>query len=202
MDLSKLGRTEQVLTAAGLLLFVFSFFPWFSGTVTYLDSSYSGHSDAWADPSGFIDWFPILLLLVYAIVLALPAFGVVVSAPFLAKPANRAFIGLVLSAFAVLLFAIQGLTYPSVPAGFGGSVGPGWAFYLCLLIALGAGVQSYLGFTQQGGSFAQIGASFQARTATVQQQQQPPYGQQPPPYGAPGQPPQDPQQPPAPPTGL
>ena len=194
MDLTKLGRTEQVLTAAGLLLFVFSFFPWFSGTVTYAGQSLSGHSDAWADPSGFIDWFPILLLLVYAIVLALPAFGVVLAVSILAKPANRAFIGLVLCAFAVLLFAIQGLTYPSVPAGLGGSVGPGWAFYLCLVIALGAGVQSYLGFTQQGGSFAQIGASFQARTEAVQQQQQPP-------YGAPGQPPQDPQQPPTPPYG-
>jgi hypothetical protein len=195
MDLTKLGRTEQVLTAAGLLLFVFSFFPWFSGSVTVLGQTYSGHSDAWADPSGFIDWFPILLLLVYAIVLALPAFGVVLAAPILAKPANRAFIGLVLCAFAVLLFAIQGLTYPSVPAGYGGSYGPGWAFYLCLVIALGAGVQSYLGFTQQGGSFAQIGASVQARTEAVQQQQQPPYGS-----GAPGQPPQDPQQPPTPPT--
>ncbi|HEX4788892.1 MAG TPA: hypothetical protein VH372_10555 [Actinospica sp.] len=194
MDPSRLGRTEQVLTVGGLLLLLFSFFPWFSATVNLgVDGSVSGHADAWSDPSGFIDWFPILLLFAYAVVLALPAFGAQLSAPLLAHPPNRAFIGLVLCAFAVLLFAIQGLTYPSLPAGYSGSAGPSWAYYLCLVIALGAGVQSYLGFIRQGGSFAQVGAAFQARTSAVQQQGANPYGQPPQqggvPYG---------QQPPAP----
>ena len=219
MDLSKLGRTEQVLVSAGLLLFVFSFLPWFEVT----DGVVSAHADAWSWPSGFNDWFPIVLLFLYAIVLALPAFGVLVPVPLLARPTNRAFIGLVLSAFAVLMFAIQGLTYPG--SSFYSS-GPAWAYYVSLVIALAAGAQSYLGFTQQGGSFAQVGAAFQARTQAVGQQnpqqppyqppyQQPPYGApqnpaSPPPYAQPPappqqaqpQPPQAPQQPPQPPYGA
>ena len=165
MDLSKLGRTEQVLSAAGILLLIFSFLPWFSASVNMgILGSVSGHANAWSDPSGFIDWFPVLLLFVYGVVLALPAFGVVLNAPLLAGAANRAFIGLALSALAVLLFAIQGLTYPSLPAGISGSAGPSWAYFVSLVIVLAAGVQSYLGFTQQGGTFAQISEGFKART--------------------------------------
>ena len=222
MDLSKLGRTEQVLSAAGLLAFIFSFLPWYSGTILGV----SGSSDAWQVPSGFNDWFPILLLLIYGVVLFLPAVGVALNVPLLASAANRAFIGLVLSALGVLLWAIQGLTYPSLSdltGGLGslggtvtGSVGPGWAYYVVLVIGLAAGVQSYLGFTQAGGSLAQVGASFKARTQAVQEQPAQPYGAVPQPgqapYGVPQQPgeypaPQQPaygdqpQQPPQPPYG-
>lgn len=195
MDLSKLGRTEQVLSGAGVLLFIASFFPWYSYSFGGFDGgSYS--ASAWSYPSGFMDWFPMMLLLVYGIVLALPAFGVAVNAPVLATPANRAFIGLVLSAFAVLLFAIQGLTYPS----FGGVGGPSWGYFIGLIVALAAGAQSYRGFTQAGGSLAKVGAGFSARTHAVPAQNvqapgtygqapQQPYGQpQAPAYGQPGQP--------------
>jgi hypothetical protein len=190
MDLTKLGRTERVLAGAGIALFIASFFPWFSVTADLVTGgSASASYDAWSYPSGFNDWFPILLLLAYAIVLALPAFGTAINAPILADPANRAFIGLVLSALAVLLFAIQGLTYPSFPAGLAGSAGPSWGYYLALLLALAAGVQSYLGFSQAGGSLAQVGAAFKSRTQQ-QTQQVPtaaPYGQPQQPYGQPPQ---------------
>ena len=199
MDLTKLGRTERVLTGVGIALFIVSFFPWFSASVNLgIDGTISGHADAWSYPSGFNDWFPILLLLAYAVVLALPAFGAAINAPVLAGQANRAFIGLVLSAFAVLMFAIQGLTYPSFPAGY--SAGPSWGYYIGLLLALAAGVQSYLGFTQAGGSLANVGAAFKARTQQAQQTQQvptaAPYGQPQQPYGQdPYQPHQQPQPP-------
>ena len=186
MDLSKLGRTEQVLSAAGILLFIFSFVPWFEVSIV------SFSADAWSNPSGFNDWFPILLLFVYAIVLALPAFDVAVNAPVLASAVNRAFVGLVLSAFAVLLFVIQGLTYPSVD-GYGG---PSWGYFISLLIALAAGVQSYLGFTRQGGDFAQIGARLKASTQPAAAAPVAPTV----PTVPTGQP-EDGQQPPAPPIG-
>ncbi|WP_034272187.1 hypothetical protein [Actinospica robiniae] len=209
MDLTKLGRTERVLSAAGLLAFIFSFLPWWGGTV----DGYSGSENGWSTPSGFNDWFPVLLLLVYGVILALPALGVQVNLPFLASAANRAFVGLVLSALGVLLWAIQGLTYPSLHdiagVALSGSVGPEWGYYVTLVIGLGALVQSYLGFTQAGGSLAQVGAMFKARTQAIQQQQGQPYGaapQQGQPYGQPQQPyaqpqapygDQPPQQPPA-----
>jgi len=178
MDLNKLGRTEQVLSGAGILLFIASFFPWYSYSFgAFNGGSYS--ASAWSYPSGFMDWFPMLLLLGYGIVLALPAFGVAVNAPVLATPANRAFIGLVLSAFAVLLFAIQGLTYPS----FDGVGGPSWGYFVGLIVALAAGAQSYRGFTQAGGSLAKVGAGFSARAhAAAPQNVQAPgsgYGQAP-----------------------
>ena len=188
MDLNKLGRTEQVLAAAGLVLFVVSFFPWYSYSYGgAFGGTYSNTISAWSYPSGFEDWFPILLLLAYGIVLALPAFGVTVNAPFLANPKNRAAIGLALSAFATLLFAIQGLTYPSLD----GAGGPSWGYFAGLVIVIAAGVQSYRGYTQSGGSFSKLGAMFTVDAAARQQgQQQPYYGQQQaqPPYGAPGGP--------------
>lgn len=185
MDLQKLGRTEQVLAGGGILLFIVGFFPWFSASVTGFGVTYSGSANAWSQPSGFIDWFPILLLLAYAVVLALPAFGVAVSIPALASATNRAFIGLVLSAFALLLFAIQGLTYPSLPGGISGSAGPSWGYYIALLIVIAAGVQSYLGFTKSGGNLAHVGATLKARAQQQQagQQGQDPYAQAQAPYG-------------------
>lgn len=187
MDLSKLGRTEQVLSGAGVLLFILSFLPWFEVT----EDGFSAHADAWSWPSGFNDWFPVLLLFAYAIVLALPAFGVAIRVAPLESGSNRAFVGLVLSAFAVLLFAIQGLTYPG--DGLGYSAGPAWAYFLSLIIVLASGTQSYLGFTQQGGSFARIGAAVQghAQSADARRQQQVPtqatYQQQQGSYPPPGQ---------------
>lgn len=198
MDLTKLGRTEQVLSAAGLLAFIFSFLPWYSASLGPISVNRSG----WQDPSGANDWLPMLLLFVYAVILFLPAVGVQVNMPFLANAANRAFVGLAISALCVLLWAIQGLTYPDwkdLTGGFesGGSAGPAWAYYVTLVIGLGALVQSYLGFTQAGGSLAQVGAMFKARTQAIQQQQGQPYGAAPQqqPFAQP-QAPYDPQQPP------
>ena len=194
MDLHKLGRTEQVLAGAGVLLFIVSFFPWYSYSYGgAFGGTYSAGFDAWSYPSGFEDWFPILLLLGYGVVLSLPAFGVTVNAPFLASPKNRAAIGLGLSVFALLLFAVQGLTYPSL----GGAGGASWGYFAGLVIVIAAGVQSYRGYTQSGGSFSKLGAMFtvdRAGNPSAQQQgqQQPYYGQQQgqypaqPPYGAPG----------------
>jgi hypothetical protein len=204
MDLQKLGRVERVLAAAGIVLFIVGFFPWFSVSVNAgLGVSYSGHANAWSSPSGFIDWFPILLLLAYAVVLALPAFGVTVNIPALASATNRAFVGLALSAFALVLFALQGLTYPGVPSGFPGSAGPSWGYYIALVVVIASGVQSYLGFTKAGGSLAHVGAALKARTQPAGQSGQAPYGQeqaqqpygagaQQPPYGQPAQQPQPP----------
>lgn len=192
MDLTRLGGTEKALSGAGVLLFIFSFLPWFEVTEFGLDF----RADAWSWPSGFDDWFPVLLMFGYAIVLALPAFGVAVRIAVLESPVNRALVGLVLSAFAVLMFAIQGLTYPG--SGYGYSAGPAWAYFISLLIALAATARGYLGFTRQGGSLARIGAALQGRgqSAGAQREQrvptQPMYR---PPYqshGQPGQPGQPP----------
>jgi hypothetical protein len=207
MDLRKLGRTEQVLAGAGIVLFIVSFFPWFSASVNAgFGITYSGHADAWSSPSGFLDWFPVLLLLAYAVVLALPAFGVAVNIPALASATNRAFAGLALSAFALLLFAIQGLTYPSLPGDISGSAGPSWGYYIALLVVIASGAQSYLAFTRSGGSLAHVGAALKARTQPAQQSGPAPYGydqqQAQPPYGAGVQPPYgQPAQQPQPPYG-
>jgi hypothetical protein len=177
MDLTKLGRTEQVLSAAGLLAFIFSFLPWYGAS----SGGVSLDWNAWGEFSGFIDVFPILLLFIYAVILFLPAVGIPVTVPLLANAAHRAFIGLVLAVLGVLLWAIQGLTYPSfsdLSGGYvgAGSAGPDWAYYVVLVVGLAAAVQSYRGFTLAGGSLAQVGAAFKARAQAAQQSGQPPYG--------------------------
>jgi hypothetical protein len=190
VDLTKLGRTQRVLAIVGLLAFINSFLTaWYTvsekgGVVLGVTYGGSQGYSAWQYPSGFLTWFPALLLLAVGVVAALPAFGVLVR-----LPASLSLIGLGVSAVAVLFYLIQWATYPSAPAGFSEiSAGPDWAFFVGLALAIVAGVFSYLGFTAEGGSLAALGQSIKART-----QQQPPqeqYQQAPQQYQPPQQPPQ------------
>src|SRR6185437_3259797 len=174
MDLTKLGRTERVLAIVGLLAFIDSFLSgWYTvsaPSTSVLGVTYSGGSagfNAWQYPSGFLTWFPALLFFALAVVVALPAFGV-----FVKLPASKALIGLVVSAVAVLFYLIQWATYPSVPSELAGvSAGADWAFFVGLVLAVVAGVFSYLGFTAEGGSLAAIGQSIKARTQPQQPQE-------------------------------
>lgn len=187
MDLTKLGRTERVLAAVGLLAFINSFLPaWYTVSAsgaTVFGVSYGGGSQGysgWQYPSGFLTWFPALLLLGVGVLAALPAFGVLVR-----LPAPLSLIGLGVSALAVLFYLIQWVTYPSAPSGFSGiSAGPDWAFFVGLALAVVSGVFAYMGFTAQGGSLAALGQSIKARTQqqpqAQAQQQAPTEYQQPP----------------------
>ncbi len=191
MDLTKLGRTERVLAIVGLLAFIDSFLPaWYTVSAsgaTVFGVTYGGGSQGysgWQYPSGFLTWFPALLLLAVGVIAALPAFGVLVR-----LPARLSLLGLGVSVVAALFYLIQWATYPSAPAGFSGiSAGPDWAFFVGLALAVAAGVFSYLGYTAEGGSLAALGQSIKART----QPQQQPYQQAPPEYQQPPQPPQQP----------
>jgi len=189
MDLTKLGRTERVLGIVGLVLFIDSFLSaWYS--VSAPSASLAGVTigggsagyNAWQYPSGFLTWFPTLLFLAVGVLAVLPAFGVVVR-----LRVSVAQLGLGASALAVLLFLIQWITYPSVPgelAGAGIDAGPDWAYFIGLVLAVVAGVFSYLGFTAEGGSLAALGQSIKARVQPPAQQ--PGAGYVPP---APGYPP-------------
>ena len=201
MDLTKLGRTERVLAIVGLLAFIDSFLPgWYTvsaPSASVLGVTYGGGSagfNGWQYPSGFLTWFPALLFFALGVVVALPAFGV-----FVKLPASNALIGLAVSAVAVLFFLIQWATYPSVPAELAGvSAGADWAFFVGLVLAVGAGVFSYLGFTAEGGSLAAIGQSIKARTQPQQQEGVAPRGHDIPPgtTAPPGQQPPTWEQPP------
>ena len=193
MDLTKLGRTERVLAIVGLVLFIDSFLSaWYTvsaPSTSVLGVTYGGSAgfNAWQYPSGFLTWFPTLLFLAVGVLAVLPAFGVEVR-----LRVSTALLGLGVSALAVLLFLIQWITYPSVPSELAGSsisAGPDWAFFIGLVLAVAAGVFSYLGFTAEGGSLAALGQSMKAK---VQQPAQQPGGYVPP---APGYPPA--QEPPA-----
>lgn len=172
MDLTKLGRTERVLAIVGLLTFIDSFLSgWYTvsaPSASVLGVTYAGGSagfNAWQYPSGFLTWFPALLFFALAVIVLLPAFGV-----FVKLPASVSLIGLGVSAVAVLFYLIQWATYPSVPAELAGvSAGADWAYFIALVLAIGAGVFAYLGFKAEGGSLAALGQSIKARTQQPQQ---------------------------------
>ena len=169
MDLTKLGRNEQVLAIVGLLAFIDSFLPWWSVSFGPISSSENG----WG--VGFAGWFPMLLLLAVGVLVALPAFGqsVTVRGGYAAFGAA--------SLLATVLILIRWLTYPTASDGFG-SAGADFGTYIGLILGIAATAFSYLGFTAAGGNIAKFGDAFKPQPA----QPAPPGGYVPP---APGYPP-------------
>ena len=159
MDLTKLGRTERVFAIVGLLAFINTFLPWWSvsakGSIAALagtDASASGN--AW--DIGFWAWFPMLLLLVLGILVALPAFGrtVVIRGGYAAFGA--------VSLLATIIVLILWLTYSPVPSELSAYVDSSASFgtYLALVLGIVATVFAYLAFTAAGGSLNKFGDAF------------------------------------------
>jgi hypothetical protein len=183
--LAKLGRSGQVAVGGALLIFVFSFLPWWSFSVSFLGESISGHASAWN--AGIGAWFPVLLLLASGVVTLLVALDVVKWAPLMLWTLNTA-----AAAVSVIIIVLRWVTFPSSSAtdaisGGSSSAGAGYALYVSLVLAIAMGVFGYLGFTGVGGSVSDPMAGFKggAAPAQVPPGQFPPqdYGQQYPPQG-------------------
>jgi hypothetical protein len=168
--MGKLGRTGIAFAAGGLLMFIDSFFPWFSvsikGALGFPGAS--GSTNGWS--SGIGAWFPILLLLAVGVVTVLAAMGVI----------NWSYLMLVTlgtgaSVLSVLIILLRWLTYPSVPSELTAyeSAGAGAGTYIGLVVALAMAVLGYLGFVAAGGSLSNIPAAFKPQEQIPPQQ--PPY---------------------------
>jgi hypothetical protein len=97
-DVKRVTPLEWAGIGAGLAAFIFSLLPWYSVSYGGIGSSLS----AWN--SGFIAWFPMLLVLVAGGLLLATHFGV--------KVERLPLIWLVLSGLAVVLVLLRWLTLP------------------------------------------------------------------------------------------
>lgn len=101
MDLSKLSTADKVIAGSGILLFIFSFFPWFG-----LDLGAFGSATGNGWDTGFL-WggIPALLGLAAAVLVLLPMFAADFKLPDLPVTWGQAFLGA--GALAALLVILK-----------------------------------------------------------------------------------------------
>ncbi|HEU5474605.1 MAG TPA: hypothetical protein VFV67_28495 [Actinophytocola sp.] len=138
-DAKRVTPLEWAGIGAGALAFIVSFFPWYSvdfgSDLGDLGLDLATNFNAW--DAGFLAWFPVLLLVAAAVVIALPHFGTEIP--------NRSLIWLGLAGAAVLFIVLRWLTFDSAEA-FGTSAGPAWGLFLGLVVALVSGVAAFLSY--------------------------------------------------------
>jgi hypothetical protein len=139
-DLKRVTALEWAGSGAGALAFIVSFLPWYSFDFEgFVGESYS----AWN--TGFLAWFPVLLLMGAGVVVLLPHFGTQV--------ARLPLIWLSLAGAATLFILLRWLTLPD--DGFGGlgilgdtgiDSGAGFGLIVGLIVAIVSTVAAFLTF--------------------------------------------------------
>lgn len=208
----EIATNDIGVIASGAVMFIVSFFPWYSVKLSFFGSSRTAHENGWG--LGFNSWFPVLLVIAVAGVLAARLFaGLRVPD---AGPVSVMWLLPGVSALAFLLLLLRWIRFPNVPSGV--DAGPSVGFYLAVVAALAQAVFAVLAALASGaalpwrpGSGGGGGGAGQWQPPANQPPYGQPYGQQPTPggygqqqpgYGQPpqgyGQPPQGyGQQPPA-----
>lgn len=181
-----------ILGLGGLTL-IFSFFSYYSASVSTsfggFSGGYSGSASAWHFSDGaFVAWFAMVLTVLGAAAAAFAVFGQPVQAV-----GNPRLLGLVLSAAGALLFIIAIFAHPKFYSGsvdgFSAHFGHGFSFWLSLVFSLAILVLALMRVQQSGqqlpgalGNLPNIGAYGPGGTQSAPN----PYGQAghtPPPTG-------------------
>ena len=120
------------ILAVGVLTLIFSFFSYYTVTLSVIGFNYGGNENAW---NGFFGWFAVFLVLLGAGAVAVELFAPQVKFPF---PTRLAALGLFALALICVLLAL--VIFPeSVPSGSGISTGRGFGYWADLvLVAVGA----------------------------------------------------------------
>jgi hypothetical protein len=152
VDLSKLTKSDRIIVAGGLVLFVASFLPWFEGKVSGSGlagfSGASGTANGW-DVGFFWAGLPALLGLAAAAVILATKMGTV-TLPTLPVSWGQAFLGAgVLSAFLVLLKLIIGEDGATFAGVVKVTVDRSWGLFVATLAALAFAAGGYLKFTEE-----------------------------------------------------
>ena len=178
---------------AGVLVFIFSFLPWYSVTLTnpFGGPDFSESANAW--DVEFRGWFPILLCIAVAIFAAVRIF---VNPPIPPLPVPLPWITAAVSAIAVIFILVRWATFPDVPKEEGLDAGASFGIFLALFAAIAQTVFGVLAGLAGGTPIpGRPGGPGAPGSRPGQQPYGQPYGQQqPPPYG---QPPYGQQQPPS-----
>lgn len=139
-DLKRVTPLEWAGSGAGALAFIVSFFPWYS-----FDFEGFGGTSFSAWNSGFLAWFPVLLLMVAGGLVLAPHFGL--------KIDRLPLIWLSLAGAAAVFILLRWLTLPD-DGGIGGfgligdsvDSGAGFGLIVGLITALASAVAAFLTF--------------------------------------------------------
>jgi hypothetical protein len=116
-------RMDLGIIGAGVLAFIFSFFPYYTASVHGIGG---GSGSAW---HGFFGWFAALVALAAAILLALPLLGVKLSLP---VPTRLAvLVGFAVATVCVLLAL---LVWPGKVSGVGIDYGHGFGYWASVIV--------------------------------------------------------------------
>lgn len=133
------------ILGAGVLAFIFSFFSYYTASVTFQGVNYGGGSEnAW---HGFFGWFAMLLALIGSAIVALELFMPQVKLPFPGR-----LTGLACYAVATICVILALFIFPeSVPSGSGIDTGRGIGYWVSLIVIIAGLVLSLMRFQQGGG---------------------------------------------------
>ncbi len=160
--------------ASGAVMFIVSFLPWYSVSIAFFGRSSSAHRNGWG--LGFNSWFPVLLVVVVAGLLAARIFANFTIPDI--GPVSWLWALPGVSALATLLLIIRWLRFPDVPSGV--DAGPSVGFYLALVAAIVQTVFGVLAALAAGAPIPGRGRPGGPGAPSNWQPGQPPYGQ---PYG-------------------
>jgi hypothetical protein len=154
-DPKAVNPLDWAIAGLGALTLIFSFFSYYSASVSTsfggFSGGYSGSASAWHFSDGaFVAWFAMALTVLGAAATALAVFGQQIQAV-----GNPRLLGLALAAAGALLFIIAIFAHPKFyngsVDGFSAHFGHGFSFWLSLVFSLAILVLSLMRVQQQGG---------------------------------------------------
>ena len=139
MDLSKLNRSDRIIAASGLVLFLSAFLPWFKAEF----GGFSGTANGW-DMSFIFGGLPALLGLLSAGIVLATKLGNA-KLPEMPFSSGQAMLGA--GALATLLVVIKFLVGEDAPSGW--DVSRSWGLFLATIAALALAGGGYLAFQEE-----------------------------------------------------
>ncbi len=145
IDPKNVNPLDWGILGCGLLALIFSFFDWYTVTVTFRGvSEASGGENAW---NGFFGWFAVLLAVVAAALVAVSIF-----APQVKLPVPARLLALGLFALAVICMILALLVFPEdVPNDSSIDTGHGFGFWATFLVIIVGLVLTLMRFQATGG---------------------------------------------------
>jgi hypothetical protein len=190
VDIGKLSRGEKIAGASAVALFIFTFFDWFTVSVSGAGSAFTsgaiGAGSAW----DALDNIPIFLMFTILVVLAVV--GLRLSDSDFEPPISPSVVVVVLGAISVLLILFRIIDTPGGGsfAGVSVNVSPTFGIFISLIAAAGITYGGYEAMKEEGASFGEVAERFGGGGSSQTPAPPPPPVAPPPPVeGTPASPP-------------
>lgn len=156
MDIGRLSRGEKIAGVSAVALFIFTFFDWFTVSVSGGGGAFStgalGASSAW----DALDNIPVFL--VFTVLVVLAVVGLRLSDSSFEPPIFASGVVAVLGAISVLLILFRIIDTPGGGSFAGGSVNvsPTFGIFISLIAAAGVTYGGYEAMKEEGTSFGEV----------------------------------------------